>query len=48
MDLSIISFLLIMPFSYLCWEKYFLPMLPLAMMSILLIQYADKNKIGIG
>lgn len=28
LDLSVVSFLLIMPFSYLGWEKYFVPLVP--------------------
>lgn len=35
-DLSIILFLIIMPFSYLVWEKYFLPVIPLAALHIFL------------
>ncbi|UCF63241.1 MAG: hypothetical protein JSW33_11800 [bacterium] len=34
-NLCIVFFLLIMPFSYLNWEKYFLPVIPLAIISIL-------------
>jgi hypothetical protein len=30
LGLSIISFLLVMLFPHYCWEKYFLPVLPLA------------------
>jgi hypothetical protein len=30
MDFSIILFFIVMPFSYLHWEKYFLPLLPIA------------------
>ena len=41
LDLSIIIFLVVMPFSYLCWEKYFLPLLPLVTMRILLAKYTD-------
>jgi hypothetical protein len=40
LDLSIIGFLLIMPFSYLVWEKYFLPLLPIVLMRILLLSPA--------
>lgn len=36
LDLSVISFLLIMPFSYLNWEKYFLPLIPITMLQITL------------
>jgi len=35
-DLAILTFLLIMPFSYLVWEKYFLPVLPLMAIYFLL------------
>ncbi len=35
LDLSILAFLLIMPFSYYVWEKYFLPVVPLAAIRIL-------------
>lgn len=34
-NLSIILFLVIMPFSYLNWEKYFLPLVPIALVQIL-------------
>jgi hypothetical protein len=34
-DLSIILFLIIMPFSYLNWEKYFIPVIPLAIIQII-------------
>jgi hypothetical protein len=33
--MSIILFLIIMPFSYLTWEKYFLPIIPIALVQIL-------------
>lgn len=36
LDLSVFSFLLIMPFSYLNWEKYFLPLIPITMLQITL------------
>jgi hypothetical protein len=36
LDLAIMSFFLVMPFSYLCWEKYFVLILPLASVRILL------------
>jgi hypothetical protein len=36
LDLSIITFLATMPFSYHCWEKYFLPLVPLSAIRILL------------
>ena len=34
-NMCILLFLVIMPFSYLNWEKYFLPVIPLAVISIL-------------
>jgi len=40
-DLGIIFFLIIMPLSYLNWEKYFLPIIPIALIQIL---GADKFK----
>jgi hypothetical protein len=36
LDLSVFSFLLIMPFSYLNWEKYLLPLIPVTMLQITL------------
>jgi hypothetical protein len=41
LDLSVVLFLIIMPFSYLCWEKYFLLVLPLVTMRIILAKYSD-------
>jgi len=35
-DLAILTFLLLMPFSYLVWEKYFLPVVPLTAIYLLL------------
>lgn len=35
MGISIILFLIIMPLSYLNWEKYFLPIIPIALVQIL-------------
>ncbi|MFH1374285.1 MAG: hypothetical protein ABII79_10865 [bacterium] len=35
LDLAVPAFLVIMPFSYLCWEKYFLPMVPLLIVRLL-------------
>lgn len=37
LDMSILAFLVILPFSYMCWEKYFLPVVPLAAVRMLLI-----------
>ena len=44
LDLSIFAALIVMPFSYYCWEKYFLPFLPLVTLRILLFKYSDKLK----
>ncbi|MFC1693445.1 ArnT family glycosyltransferase [Candidatus Latescibacterota bacterium] len=41
LDLSILSFLIIMPFSYQNWEKYLLPLIPLLSIRILLIKDSD-------
>jgi 4-amino-4-deoxy-L-arabinose transferase-like glycosyltransferase len=35
-DLSTIAFFVVMPFSYLHWEKYFLPLFPIVAMQLLL------------
>jgi len=37
LDMLILAFLIILPFSYMCWEKYFLPVVPLAAVRMLLI-----------
>lgn len=42
LDFCIISFLIVMPFSYLCWEKYFLPVLPPITIRVLLAKYSEK------
>jgi len=36
LDLCICSFLFIMPFSYLWWEKYFIPLIPVLILRIIL------------
>ncbi|UCD62659.1 MAG: glycosyltransferase family 39 protein [Candidatus Zixiibacteriota bacterium] len=36
LDLSIVSFFIVMPFSYLGWEKYFLPVVPLVILRLVL------------
>jgi len=43
LNLAIISFLVIMPFSYLLWEKYFMPLVPLAILQILLVYFEDVS-----
>ncbi len=39
LHLSVLFFLVIMPFSYLSWEKYFLPLLPGLMILLCLVPY---------
>lgn len=39
LDLCIISFLVVMPFAYMAWEKYFLLILPIGIMRFLLIAF---------
>ena len=41
-SLAILSFLLVMPWSYLCWEKYFLPVVRLASMQ-LVARYRESS-----
>ncbi len=42
LDFSIIAFFLIMPFSYMHWEKYFLPLVPI--LAIRLLMPDNKNE----
>lgn len=44
LELLLLSFLAIMPLSYLHWEKYFLPMLPLGMAAILASGAAEHQR----
>ncbi len=44
MDLAILSFFVVMPFSYLGWEKYFMPAVPLVILRLLLLKYERKMK----
>jgi len=37
LDLCVVFFMVVMPFSYLTWEKYLLPVLPLACLRVLLL-----------
>jgi len=41
-DMAILTFLLMMPFFYLVWEKYFHPVMPLAAI-YLLLKYRKKT-----
>lgn len=45
LDISIIVFFMVMPFSYLCWEKYFLPLLPLVAIRILSARYSCQERV---
>ena len=35
LHLLVVSFFIVMPFSYLCWEKYFLPVLPVLLVLLI-------------
>jgi hypothetical protein len=37
LGLAVVCFLVMMPFSYMHWEKYFMPLLPLAAVHVLAI-----------
>lgn len=43
LDMAIISFLLVMPFSYVNWEKYFLPVIPLAAIQVTIRNHLERN-----
>lgn len=43
LDIVIILFFMIMPFSYLCWEKYFMPVIPVLILRMLLPVEDRKN-----
>lgn len=43
LDLTVILFLLIMSFSYLIWEKYFMPLVPLTILQILLVHQEPQR-----
>ncbi|MBI4690353.1 MAG: glycosyltransferase family 39 protein [Nitrospirae bacterium] len=40
LDLLIILFLFVMPFSYQNWEKYFIPLVPFLLIRILMVRYS--------
>lgn len=44
LDLCIVSFLLIMPFAYMAWEKYFLLILPIGIMRLILTAFPSGTK----
>lgn len=39
LDLAILAFFVVMPFSYLSWEKYLMPMLPLFILRVLMADW---------
>ena len=43
----VLTFLVLMPFSYMCWEKYFLPVLPFALLLILIRRDAYSRIAGL-
>jgi len=43
LDIIIILFFIVMPFSYLCWEKYFIPVIPVLILRMLLPVEDSKN-----
>ena len=43
-DLSIAIFLVVMPFSYLNWEKYFVPLLPLVIIRLLILDRREHAR----
>lgn len=43
-DLSIVIFLVVMPFSYLNWEKYFVPLLPLVIIRLLILGQREQAR----
>ena len=43
LDFSIISFMIIMPFSYMHWEKYFLLIMPMMVMRFLLMEIKTEK-----
>jgi hypothetical protein len=46
-DLTILSFLVVMPLYFLAWEKYFLPLIPLVIIFISLTMKRSRSIIGI-
>jgi hypothetical protein len=41
LDLTVIMFFAVMPFSYLHWEKYFMPLVPILVLRILFVPFRD-------
>jgi hypothetical protein len=46
LNLLVLSFLLVMPFSYQVWEKYFLPVVPI--LSLRLLKENRRTSLGYG
>ncbi|HLJ10328.1 MAG TPA: hypothetical protein VKU82_04030 [Planctomycetaceae bacterium] len=42
LDLTIVMFLAVMPFSYLHWEKYFMPLVPVLILRILFVPFSER------
>jgi hypothetical protein len=45
LDIAILFFIGTMSFAYMAWEKYFLPVFPLAILRLLLIEFPSKNPV---
>ena len=43
LDLTVINFLVVMPWSYLTWEKYFIPLLPTTILLMLLRKFKQRD-----
>ena len=46
LDLAILAFFIFMPFSYLNWEKYFLLVMPLAVLQIILVREEELSPLA--
>jgi hypothetical protein len=46
LGLAVLCFLAVMPFSYMHWEKYFMPLLPLAAVLVLAVREAGTDRPG--
>jgi hypothetical protein len=47
LDLAILLFLLLMPFSYYSWEKYFMPIIPFVILRVLLVPGINTVRAGL-
>jgi hypothetical protein len=43
--LAILAFLIVMPFTYLGWEKYFLPVVPLASIYLISVKLSERTQV---